>query len=607
MKKCLALLILITQFAHSQVPADIRKEIEAFEVKWHNAYVQHNPEMLKDVLAEEFISVGSSGKSVTKSQAVTGLIADSLSLYAYSTPYDLDIRLYSNNQFAVVIGRTKETWVEKNDRFKSGYAEYRWTDNLEKRNGKWVCVSAQVVRLPQAEEPYEGAVKTINDYLSQCFKNGQFNGSVLVAKKGNILYKKGFGMANYEWRINNAPDTKFRVGSTTKSFTALLILQLVQEGKLTLDAKLCDLLPAFNRNKFGKITIDHLLRHTAGFPDYNSHANFFNDVHDYRLSDTGIIRRISEYDLLSEAGTMFNYSNDGYILLGAIIEKVTGKPYETVLKEKILIPCGMVSTGYPHQQTIITRMAKGYRRTLIGAESAQYYRESSASGIYSTVEDIFFRDLCLYSEKLLSKKYKDMMWQAVPSGNAYGWKVGYDTLGSNRRKTIRTDGAVYGFFARSVRIEEDSVFVVLLSNERGSTNYLPDIEKNILKILYGQAYTYPAKAISFELLRAFLDKGLDSAIALYDRLQADKEKYSFAENELNNLGYLLLSKGSTDAAIRFLQLNTQVYPHSSNAFDSLAEAFETAGNKKEAILNYQKAVELNKSNAHAIKRLEQLR
>src|SRR5262249_30536480 len=148
------------------------------------------------------------------------------------------------------------------------------------------------------------------------------------------------------------------------------ILQLVQEGKISLDTKLSDLLPVFPKEKFGNITIDHLLRHTSGFPDYNNYPEFFNDVHDYRLTDAEIIERISRYDLLFQPGTKFSYSNDGYVLLGAILKNITGKSYDQLLKERITARIGMVNTGYASRTLVVNKMARGYRRSLRGIENA---------------------------------------------------------------------------------------------------------------------------------------------------------------------------------------------------------------------------------------------
>ncbi|HKP36042.1 MAG TPA: serine hydrolase domain-containing protein, partial [Pyrinomonadaceae bacterium] len=170
----------------------------------------------------------------------------------------------------------------------------------------------------------------IDQLLSLYSKYGQFNGTALVADNGNVIYKKGFGLANMEWNIPNAPDTKFRLGSITKQFTSTVILQLVEQGKIKLDGKIIDYLPDYRNDTGSKVTIHHLLSHTSGIKSYTSLPNFFKDVSRNSFTVEEFVRKYASGDLEFEPGTKYTYNNSGYFLLGAIIEKVTGKPYEQV-------------------------------------------------------------------------------------------------------------------------------------------------------------------------------------------------------------------------------------------------------------------------------------
>ena len=147
-----------------------------------------------------------------------------------------------------------------------------------------------------------------------------------------------------EWNIPNTPDTKFRLGSITKQFTATVMLQLVEQGKIKLDAKLSDYLPEYRKDTGNKVTIHHLLTHTSGIPSYTGQPGFFENVsrNPYKVDE--FVKKYASGDLEFEPGSRFSYNNSGYFLLGAIIEKVTGKTYEQVLKEKILDPVGMKNT-----------------------------------------------------------------------------------------------------------------------------------------------------------------------------------------------------------------------------------------------------------------------
>ncbi len=153
---------------------------------------------------------------------------------------------------------------------------------------------------------------------------GQFNGSVLVAENGNILYKKGFGLANMEWNIPNKANTKHRLGSISKQFTGMLIMQLVEAGKLDLHVPITTYLTDYPKENGDKITIHHLLTHSSGIPNYTSFTNFRSLQRDY-YSPKDFVKTFADSTLNFNPGAQFSYSNSGYFLLGAIIEKLTGK------------------------------------------------------------------------------------------------------------------------------------------------------------------------------------------------------------------------------------------------------------------------------------------
>ena len=451
--------------------------------------------------------------------------------------------------------------------------------------------------------------KKIDALITQYHDAGQFNGSALVAERGKVIYRNSFGLANFEWGIPSTPDTKFRIGSITKSFTAILGLQLVEQGKLKLDGKITDYLPDFSKKTGDRITINQLLAHTSGLPDYNNVADFFRLVQSGLLSDAEILKRISEYDLLFEPGTKFNYSNDGYRVLGAIIEKVTGKPYEQVLRENILDPSGMKNTGHVSRTEVLNKRASGYQKSLARLENAPFYEASPASGMYSTVDDLWLWGQALEGDQLLSAKYKDLMWSISPYGNAYGWLVSKSLLEQGETSLkIMSEGTVSGFFARFVWLPRNKHTIILLTNIRAGTNYLPEIEQGITNILYGQPYKSPKKSIAEALFATFKQKGIGAALRQYSELKrAQSNTYNFAESELNTLGYQFIRMQKVKEAIDIFKLNTEAYPQSSNAYDSLGEAYMISGDKERAIINYQRSVELNPQNTHGLEMLRKLR
>ena len=205
------------------------------------------------------------------------------------------------------------------------------------------------------QEEITKLIDTYTDYKT-------FNGSVLVAENGIVIYKKGFGFANMEWDIPNAPNTKHRLGSVTKQFTGMLILQLAEQGKIDLQAPITTYLPDYPKANGDIITTHHLLTHTSGIPNYTSFPGFFaNDSRD-PYTPTEFVKTFSEMDLDFPPGEKFSYSNSAYFLLGVLIEKISGKSYEQMLQDNIFTPLNMKDSGFDHHDTILKNRATGYEK-----------------------------------------------------------------------------------------------------------------------------------------------------------------------------------------------------------------------------------------------------
>ncbi len=448
--------------------------------------------------------------------------------------------------------------------------------------------------------------------LNQYTDYGQFNGSVLVVDKGQVIYKKGFGMANMEWDIANTPDTKHRLGSITKQFTAMLIMQLVAEGKLDLQATVSKYLPDYSKVNGDKITIHQLLTHTSGTPNYTSFPNFFKELSRNPYTPTEMVKMFADSTLTFTPGEKFAYSNSGYILLGAIIEKVTGKTYEQVLQEKIFNPLNMKNTGFDHHSTILKKRASGYEMKGSKAENAPYIDMSTpyaAGSLYSTVEDLFLWDQTLYTEKLLPKKYMDMMYEKyIPAFGqyyGYGWEVGNMPIGNTKDSVdiIAHSGGINGFNTFITRMPKERATVILLNNTGGAP--LDDITIAINGILHGATYDFPKRSFANSLVNEIMDKDLKAGLAFYEKNKGSKE-YSYSENEMNRAGYDLLREGKKEEAAAVFKLNVEAFPKSSNVYDSYGEALMEQGKNELAIANYKKSIELNPANQNGIDMLKKL-
>jgi len=465
----------------------------------------------------------------------------------------------------------------------------------------------------QATALAQDKASKIDQLISLYNKYGQFNGSALVADNGRVIYKKGFGLANMEWNIPNAPDTKFRLGSITKQFTATLILQLVEQGKIRLDGKITDYLTDYRQDTGAKVTIHNLLSHTSGVPSYTSLPGFFQNVSRNPFTTDDFIKEYASGDLEFESGTKFVYSNSGYFLLGAIIEKVTGKPYEQVLRENIFDPLGMKNTGYDHFGTIIGKRATGYTKTPSGYETAPYLDMSipyAAGSLYSTVEDLYLWDQALYGEKILSAKSKELMFTPNLNNYGYGFVMTKAMLAPPNKlavPVIQHNGGINGFNTVIVRMVAEKRLIVLLDNtERGQ--YLDKLTLGLMSILYDQPYDSPKRSIAEVLLKTILETDVASAIKQYRELKVAPTTgdYDFGETELNSLGYQLLRMQKIAEAIGIFKLNVEIYPDAFNTYDSLGEAYMVHGDKDLAIANYKKSLELNPKNTNATAKLASL-
>ena len=317
----------------------------------------------------------------------------------------------------------------------------------------------------------------LDSLVMRAHESGGFDGVMLVAEGGRVVFKKAYGLADREWNVPNATDTRFRIGSITKVFTAILVMQLVQEGRLDLDAHISDYLPDYPAKTGQAVTLRHLLSHTSGIPSYTQHNPYIGDSDScgfwVRYSPEELVATFSNLDLRFEPGSKFEYCNSAYVLLGVILEKLTGKPYEQLLKERILDPLGMKDTGYARPETIIPRRARGYLVRDDGYANAHYDNTAifySAGALYSTVDDLFRFDQALYSDVLLDAKTRELMFThvvATPRGGyTLGWNEGSLPLPGNQKpaRFIGHAGDASGFFSVIFRFTETKDLIVMMTN-----------------------------------------------------------------------------------------------------------------------------------------------
>ncbi len=329
-------------------------------------------------------------------------------------------------------------------------------------------------------------VPKVGEYMDALVRTGKFNGSILIARDGKVLISRGYGMANFELDVPNTPQTKFRIGSMTKPFTAMAIMLLQERGKLSVQASVCKYLPDCPA-AWQPITIHHLLSHTSGIAKHDKAADYLKTAM-LPMTVTQLIDSFKNKPPDFKPSERFDYNNNGYILLGYIIERVSGQSYETFLRENIFAPLKMMNSGYDEHDPIIKYRATGYVREGNNLLNALYIDQSqpySAGALYSTVEDLFLLDQALYSGKLLSQKSLDTMLTPVGGNYGYGWFINKQF---NRRVLVHP-GGLPGFTAILARYPDDKVLIVMLSNVENSQ--VIRASGDLAAIVFGEKYELP--------------------------------------------------------------------------------------------------------------------
>jgi CubicO group peptidase (beta-lactamase class C family) len=461
-------------------------------------------------------------------------------------------------------------------------------------------------------------VESIEKLMKQFASNQQFNGIVLVAEKGKTIYQKAFGIADYEWKIANTSDTKFEIASITKTFTALMVMQLAEHENLNLDGKISNYLIDYPKEAGDKITINQLLSHSSGLQrdiaDFPPNGNNFPDIvakiNEEFLSLKEQVDLIAKRPLLFEPGAKFSYSSDGYTVLGRILEVICKKSYEEVLDSLIIKPLHLINTGYKNHYTIIGKKAVGYAEEYHGLEKARQIGIAPSGGMYSTAADLLKWEQALYSNQIIGEKSKEIIFRKTPAIVSYGWKVNtnyFKGSNSDSLKVVRCTGALPGFNSLVVRFLKDNKTVILLENIRQINYKQDDIVDGIANILYSKPYSLPKKSLAKELLRKMPSSGTAQLMSLYKSLKKNTAEYYLSEQEINSIGYFLLyNLKKTDAAVILFEINTLEFPKSANAFDSIGEAYMVRGDNKNAVESYKKSLELDPTNDNAQKMIEKL-
>jgi CubicO group peptidase (beta-lactamase class C family) len=324
----------------------------------------------------------------------------------------------------------------------------------------------------------------MNQIVESHVTGHHFMGTVLVARGSQVLFSKGYGSADLEWDVPNTPNTKFRLGSVTKQFTAASILLLEERGKLHVTDPVKKYLPDAPA-AWDKMTIFHVLTHTAGIPNFTGFADY-GKLAPFATTPAELVARFRDKPLDFEPGEQWKYSNSGYVLLGYLIEKVTGQSYEKFLRENIFALLGMKDSGYDSNTAIIAHRASGYTYGPNGFENDGFVHMSvpfSAGALYSTTEDLFKWEQGLFGGKLLQAASLDKMTTPFKSNYAFGLEVNTE----GKHKAIEHGGAVQGFNTALAYYPEDKLTVAVLRNVAGVAPAPEAMAHELAAVAHGEA------------------------------------------------------------------------------------------------------------------------
>lgn len=329
-----------------------------------------------------------------------------------------------------------------------------------------------------------------------------FSGSVLVARDGEVLLDRGYGLANREWSIPNDGDTKFRLGSVTKQFTAVAVMILNERGLVDLDAPLKTWLPDAPA-AWDAVTVRHLLAHTSGIPNFTAFEDY-ESLKTLPATMDSLIARFRDRPLDFQPGEGWRYSNSGYILLTAIVEKASGQSYADFVDETLFQPLGMTDSGYDSHAAILPRRASGYTPSARGLVNTDYLDMSipqGAGALYSTTRDLLKWKQALFGGRLLRPESLTILTTPVRNRYAFGLIV----TEADGNRTVSHTGGIEGFNTYLAYDPDRRMTVVVLGNLNGPG---PDqVGGSLLALARGGTVTLPGErqaiAVAPEALQAF--------------------------------------------------------------------------------------------------------
>ena len=333
----------------------------------------------------------------------------------------------------------------------------------------------------------------LEQYMDAQFAINDFSGTVLVSKNDSVLFKKAYGFADYEWKVKNVIDSKFSLASVSKQFTAVAILQLAENNKLSLEDPLSKYFAGFPKGD--KITLKMMLTHNSGLNmDFDELYLTKTD-----LDKDSVYTYLAKKPLLFEPGTSTAYSNIGYYLLARVIEKVSGQSYSAYLKQNVFDKAKMYNSGVSSNDAIVDKMTQRYyfdNDKLVKNPYINWNFNVGHDGVYSTVEDLDLWNKALFeSQTLLSEESKKKMFTSYNEEN-FGFGVIINPFYNQNHQLIAHDGGFLGAMTSFNKFTEDKILITVLSNNQSKSYY---IAYGLAGICFGKEVELPYKHIQLAI------------------------------------------------------------------------------------------------------------
>lgn len=447
----------------------------------------------------------------------------------------------------------------------------------------------------QAKNSAAPSQKAIEAMVKRHAELDLFSGTVLVADRGKIIYSGAYGDANKDHRVPNRLNTSYNIGSIGKTFTGVAIMQLAEAGKLRLDDKLAKFLPDFPFPEKDAITIQQLLNHSSGLGDYMEHEDYKRRIQSIE-SIADILPMIYAQKPLFAPGERFGYSNSGMVVLGAVIEKLSGMSYPDYLRRYIFKPAGMTDSRIAHENVVLANRSIGYTLTPNRGYLANVRSIMPASadgGLHTTALDLLRFDQALYGSKLLSVNSREQM--LTPVGPTPFYASGWFTKNIDGHRAVGHGGGAPGVSAEFRRYIDDGYTVIVLSNyDLGAASLTDEIEK----MLFGQPYTLPTQ-VDADFMRAqqFMETEQPlAALPILDRLASAEHPHVpslYMSAKLRIAGKVHVEQ-ALPALTRYIELaGADAQPSVAAAWWRKGNAYELLGKIADARKCYERSLELD--------------